>query len=494
MSEFSLDNLIPLPKEEFINPDDLFDPIWGEKTQLENPTVMSEWARNYKKRIESLAPSFETPKYEEDVALSEIIQRGKKASHYLDTRGNRLSEAQLEQLEETARLGEQARIKLVESHLRLALWFVRQTMDLNKRHRLKNNIKGHRGNIVKFWEDLSGGQLDYDERVQIVSVGLLKAADTYTGTTSNGKRVTFGNWALYRMEGHLVRALHQTAQSPFKIPQETYEKVSKIKSAIRSLEDEGNFEPTVDEIARVSNMYPREANRLIGLAISSQNISLEALKEYLFAKENSKEDQYPFDESLTIEDIVVSNGEDDTVEVAATQSIPNRALINLIEKTRLRERDKLVIDLRFWNTHTLDEIGGILGLTRERVRQIESKTLSALRSGSSAYKYLRDGEPTYSYDDPQFGIRSEIKLDSNDSFALGIECPVIERSDTTVPIDRYVNARLHTVEEIEDAMRSVARWLSAFGRPIPIEILHVLNKKPEDKPKYQEDLYIDIDE
>jgi len=103
-------------------------------------------------------------------------------------------------------------------------------------------------------------------------------------------------------------------------------------------------------------------------------------------------------------------------------------LDELIESSTLDDREKVVIDLRFGlesgQGMTLEEVGRILGLTRERIRQIEAKVLEKLRRAIWHQSLYKDFAEYFSADNPTSpasGLLAYLPIDDYDEVALGLE-------------------------------------------------------------------------
>jgi len=279
---------------------------------------------------------------EEEVDLAKRIEAGLFASEKLAGTTKKLDAKLRRELDLIERDGQIAKRKLVEANLRL---------------------------VVSIAKRYVGRGMLFLDLIQEGNLGLIRAVEKFDYT----KGYKFSTYATWWIRQAITRAIADQART-IRIPVHMVETINKLIRIQRQLLQDLGREPMPEEIAKEMDLTPDKVREI--LKVSQEPVSLET-------PIGEEEDSHLGD---FIED------SDAVVPVDAASFILLQEQLDSVLHT-LSDREKKVIQLRFGLTdghpRTLEEVGREFGVTRERIRQIESKTLSKLRHPSRSQK-LRD--------------------------------------------------------------------------------------------------------
>jgi RNA polymerase primary sigma factor len=277
---------------------------------------------------------------EQEVDLAKRIEAGLFAEHKLDT-ATGLDEAYRRDLELIAEDGRRAKAHMLEANLRLVV------------------------SVAKKYSDRGLSLLDV---VQEGNLGLIRAVEKFDYT----KGYKFSTYAMWWIRQAIQRGFADSART-IRLPVHVLEMLSKLSRVERDMHQRLGREPTPEELAVELDRTPDQIEEL--LRTSRQPISLDST--------------IGEDGETSIGDLI------EDVDAPEASELVDRQL--MAEQLRsaldaLTPREATIMAMRFGlydgNPHTLDEIGRALGLTRERIRQLEKQSLSKLRHPSRAQPLL----------------------------------------------------------------------------------------------------------
>jgi len=304
-------------------------------------TASADSVRAYLKQIGKVA----LLNAEEEVELAKRIEAGLYATQLmaeLADKGEKLPAAQRRDMMWICRDGDRAKNHLLEANLRL---------------------------VVSLAKRYTGRGMAFLDLIQEGNLGLIRAVEKFDYT----KGYKFSTYATWWIRQAITRAMADQART-IRIPVHMVEVINKLGRIQRELLQDLGREPTPEELAKEMDITPEKV-----------------LEIQQYAREPISLDQTIGDEG----DSQLGDFIEDSEAVVAVDAVSFTLLQDQLQSVleTLSEREAGVVRLRFGLTdgqpRTLDEIGQVYGVTRERIRQIESKTMSKLRHPSRS-QVLRD--------------------------------------------------------------------------------------------------------
>ena len=272
---------------------------------------------------------------EQEVRIAERIRRGGEAAETLaelSLTGEKLRVDESAHLEHLVSDGEQARDELIRANLRLVV------------------------SIAKRYASRAMALLDV---IQEGNLGLIRAVEKF----DHSKGFKFSTYATWWIRQSITRAIADQSRT-IRIPVHVAETVNRVKRVQWQMRQELMREPTVEELAAEVDQPTDKVSEI--LRISLDLLSLDS----------------PIGES---EDSSLANFVEDQNAIAPGDAATRTLLVEAVREVlgELSQREQEVVRMRFGldedQPRTLKEVGEAFGVTRERIRQIEAKTLTKLR-------------------------------------------------------------------------------------------------------------------
>ncbi|PTM99229.1 RNA polymerase primary sigma factor [Streptomyces sp. VMFN-G11Ma] len=272
----------------------------------------------------------------EEVELARRVEAGLFAEEKLSNTPSLDSQLALD-LDRLVVLGRMAKRRLIEANLRL---------------------------VVSVAKRYVGRGLTMLDLVQEGNLGLIRAVEKF----DYARGYKFSTYATWWIRQAMSRALADQART-IRVPVHVVELINRVVRVQRRMLQERGYEPTPDEVAAHLDLPPERVSEVLRLA--QEPVSLHA--------------PVGEEDDVALGDLIEDGDAASPVESAAFLLL--REHLEAVLST-LGERERKVVQLRYGladgRPRTLEEIGRIFGVTRERIRQIESKTLNKLRDHAFA--------------------------------------------------------------------------------------------------------------
>ena len=269
---------------------------------------------------------------EDERRLGKLIKDGQEAAERL-TGDEKVEPSEKRSLRMAVKAGQDAKEEMVKANLRL---------------------------VVSIARRYDGKELQLADLIQEGNIGLMRAADKY----DHEKGFKFSTYATWWIRQAMTRAMADQGRN-IRIPTHMMELVNRVQRAERELTSELERDPSPEEVAHRCDLQVDKVLELMQYAIGTVSLDTPLGDD---------------GDGGAYGDIIADANAESPITV-----VERNALIDSVkfELDTLPERDREIVAMRFGipdgRPRTLDEVAAEFGVTRERIRQIEQKTLARLR-------------------------------------------------------------------------------------------------------------------
>ena len=205
--------------------------------------------------------------------------------------------------------------------------------------------------------------MEYEDLVGYGIIGLLDAINRYDST----KGMKFSSYATLRIKGTMIDEIRKKRP----ISKGAMDKLAKYNEAVETLQNNFLREPTLEEICNYMDLNLQEVSQIENYINYMSVISLESI---IYSED----------------DVTVMETLEDKNLISPEDSLEDKEKIEILAKAidKLKEKDKLVLNLYYYEKLTLKEIGEVLGVSESRVCQLHSRAIRNLRSVMEKTKYI----------------------------------------------------------------------------------------------------------